>query len=125
MDRNNDLRPLPGSKTFPLPRKMVRSGPVSNEFAAAAFRMGHSLVQGDVQAFDASGKPKDGYRLQDFFNKPFDITWSTFLDNGIRGLVSQTSQKVDTKIVDDLRLNLFQYSIIYNIFKKCVFFSPG
>lgn len=116
MNRNKVLWPLSGSRTFPLPRNMIISGPVSNEFAAAAFRMGHSLVQGDVQAYDASGKPKDGYRLQDFFNNPFDVTWSTFLDNGIRGLVSQTSQKVDTQIVDDLRLNLFQYSIIYNIF---------
>lgn len=113
MNRNVDLWPLPGSGTIPTLNRLI-SGPVSNEFAAAAFRMGHSLVQGTIQLYDASGKPSN-YRMQDFFNNPSLLFSTTFIDNAIRGLVSQTSQTVDTQIVDDLRRNLFQYSIIYNI----------
>ena len=113
MNRNNGLWPLAGSGTIPITKKM-NSGPVSNEFAAAAFRMGHSLVQGTIQLYDASGNPWT-YRMQDFFNNPSFLFGSTFIDDAIRGLVSQTSQTVDTQIVDDLRRNLFQYSINYNI----------
>jgi len=114
INRNSYLWPLPGSGTIPILNKFI-SGPVSNEFAAAAFRMGHSLVQGNIQLYDASGKPMPGYRMQDFFNRPSFLFSTGFVDNAIRGLVSQVSQIVDTQIVDDLRRNLFQYSIILNI----------
>jgi len=44
---NNSLAPLKtGYFTNTNP---VSTGPISNEFATAAFRMGHSLVQGSVQ----------------------------------------------------------------------------
>lgn len=109
MKRNIFLWPLPESGTIAITKKLI-SGPVSNEFAAAAFRMGHSLVQGTVQQYDISGKPWP-YRMQNFFNNPSFLFSTTFIDDAIRGLVSQTSQTVDTQIVDDLRFNLFQYSI--------------
>lgn len=110
MNRNSYLWPLPGVGTIPTSKKLI-SGPVSNEFAAAAFRMGHSLVQGTIQLYDASGKLTT-YRMQDFFNNPSSLFSTAFVDNAIRGLVSQVSQTVDTQIVDDLRRNLFKYSII-------------
>ncbi len=94
----------------------MTSGPVSNEFAAAAFRMGHSLVQGTIQLSDASGK-QSTYRMENVFNNPSALLSPTFVDDAIRGLVSQASQTVDTQIVDDLRINLFRYRtvFIYNI----------
>ena len=114
MNMNSDLRPLPGSGTLPVYRTLI-SGPVSNEFATAAFRMGHSLVQGNVQLFDVTGNPVS-YNMANVFNDPTSlISNPDFFDNAIRGLVSQTSQTVDTQIVDDLRRTLFQYSILYRI----------
>lgn len=112
MDMNFDLWPLPGSETIPIYKTLI-SGPVSNEFAAAAFRMGHSLVQGKVKLYDVSGNLIT-YNMQDVFNNPTSlISDPDFFDNAIRGLASQTSQTVDTNIVDDLWRTLFQYSIIY------------
>ena len=107
MNKNPGLWPLSGSGTIPISKKLI-SGPITNEFAAAAFRMGHSLVQGTVQMYDVSGNMID-YKMQQAFNNPVpSFLDPPFLDNAIRGLVSQTSQTVDTQIVDDLRRNLFQ-----------------
>lgn len=94
--------------------KTITSGPVSNEFAAAAFRMGHSLVQGNVQLTDIDGQ-STSYKMRHFFNNP-DVLLSdpSFFDNTIRGLVSQHSQNVDTQITDDLWLPLFEY--LYMLF---------
>ena len=108
MNRNTGLWPLAGSATFPIPKNNLTSGPISNEFAAAAFRMGHSQIQGTVQLYDVNGK-LISYNMRDLFNNPsLVVSDANFLDNAIRGLVSQSSQKVDTEIVNDLRLNLFQ-----------------
>jgi len=90
----------------------VTSGPVSNEFAAAAFRMGHSLVQGDVQLVDVNGQTTI-YNMSTVFNAP-DLTSNPFfLDNTIRGLVKQNSQTVDNQITDALWLHLFEYLILH------------
>jgi len=107
MARNTGLWPLPGSGTIPISNKLI-SGPVSNEFATAAFRMGHSLIQGTVQLYDAKSNLIT-YNMKDVFNNPLSMfSDPNFFDNAIRGLVSQSSQTVDTHIVDDLRFNLFQ-----------------
>ncbi len=88
----------------------VTSGPVSNEFAAAAFRMGHSLVQGKVQLIDVNGQVTV-YNMTSVFNTPDLSSNSFFLDNTIRGLVNQNSQTVDNQITDDLWLHLFEYKV--------------
>jgi len=114
MNRSQDLWPLPGNGTYSTYYKSLISGPVSNEFATAAFRMGHSLVQGTVQTYDNKGKLIP-YKMKTAFNNLVQLFMDpTFIDNTIRGLVSQTSQTVDTQIVDDLRLNLFQYNNYIN-----------
>lgn len=127
MEKAKHLWPLPGKNTFHVKpsdgwmhiydddgkeefkMETVTSGPVSNEFAAAAFRMGHSLVQGKVQLVDVNGQVTF-YNMSSFFNGP-DIIPSipAFFDNTIRGLVNQHSQTVDNQITDALWLHLFEY----------------
>lgn len=108
MQKNKLLRPLPGKQTFEQSktRQATVSGPVSNEFATAAFRMGHSLVQGNPQFVAPNGQVAT-YPLRNNFNSPRRFSDPLFFDNTIRGLVYQKSQKVDNKIADDLLLNLF------------------
>lgn len=138
MQKNNLLRPLPGKKTFKVSgsddnkdknkddsnesdedesihevkRKTTTSGPISNEFAAAAFRMGHSLVQGKVQLIDVNGTVTS-YSMRDVFNIPDLSSNPQFLDNTIRGLVTQPSQTIDTQVTGDLWLHLFEYVIVW------------
>jgi len=70
------------------------SGPVSNEFATAAFRMGHSMVQGTVSLYDANNT-QTNYTMTDYFNDASVVyNNKTFLDSVIRGLVTQNSLAV-------------------------------
>lgn len=133
MQKNNRLWPLPGNKTFQVSesddnndqnndsneddkdessievkRKITTSGPISNEFATAAFRMGHSLVQGKVQLVDVNGQVTS-YNMRSVFNIPNLSSDPQFLDNTIRGLVTQHSQTIDTQVTGDLWLHLFEY----------------
>lgn len=112
MQKYKQLLSLPGKQTFQQDKARIAtiSGPVSNEFATAAFRMGHSLVQTDVQ-FVATNGQVGKYNLRNNFNNPRLFSDPFFFDNTIRGLVYQNAQKVDSKIADDLLLNLFMYYI--------------
>ena len=110
------LTPLSGGNTFGgYTTNGLISGPISNEFATAAFRIGHSLVQGLVQMYDEKGSMTT-YQMDDYFNDPSApvphnqaVIYhnKTFIDNVIRGLVRQPSQAVDIDVVDDLWLTLF------------------
>jgi len=115
MQKNWLLRPLPGKQTFQNKKSKSTMGPISNEFATAAFRMGHSLVQGNVQLVDINGQVTS-YSMRNQFNtraqipSPFFFAREFFYDDTIRGLVTQNSQKIDNQITDDLRLHLFRYT---------------
>ena len=104
------LSPLPSGTTFSnYTTANLNSGPISNEFATAAFRMGHSLVQGAFQLVNASGSITT-FSMSDYFNNAAVVyTNLTFLDSVIRGLVTQPSQTVDHFVTDQLWLQLFKY----------------
>ena len=109
------LTPLSGGSTFTgYSTKDLISGPITNEFATAAFRSGHSLVQGLVQIFDENDTMST-YLMRDFFNNPEDpvnqaviVKDKAFFDSVIRGLVKELSQTIDTNVADDIWLLLFQ-----------------
>lgn len=81
---------------------------VSNEFAGAAFRVGHTLLSPTLLRLEEDGSViADGnLALRDAFFSPDEI-----IDNGIdsilRGLAAQPAQEIDSMIVDDVRSFLF------------------
>jgi len=115
MQKNRLLWPLPGKQTFQNKKSTATKGPITNEFATAAFRMGHSLVQGNVELVGINGQVTS-YSMRNQFNmaaqipSPFFFVQQFFYDDTIRGLVTQRSQKIDNQITDDLRLHLFRYT---------------
>ena len=80
---------------------------ISNEFATAAFRFGHSLLGDDVEFLDNNGiEVRDGVALsQAFFNR--DLVQETGIDSILKYLSSDPSSEVDTEVVDSIRNFLF------------------
>lgn len=81
---------------------------ISNEFATAAFRLGHSLLSPTLARLDANNQPIAAGNLSlaaSFFN-PAEI-----VDHGIdpllRGLARQPSQELDHMVIDEVRNFLF------------------
>lgn len=91
----------PSDLTF----KPGTDGRISNEFATAAFRLGHTMVNETVAVKNADGSTKE-VPLRELFMSP------NFLkDNGVGqvlgGMAGQTAEAVDPMVVDSLRNALF------------------
>lgn len=83
---------------------------IFNEFSVAAYRLGHSMLNSQLLRVDASGStvPEGNLSLRDaFFSAPSILTNESSLDPILRGLAKQTHQKIDVKVVSDLRNFLF------------------
>ncbi|GAB6023030.1 hypothetical protein CHUAL_007124 [Chamberlinius hualienensis] len=76
---------------------------IFNEFATAAYRFGHSLVQSQMQLI--GGGNAQNQQLRNHFLKPFE---NSLLDNYIRGAATQPSQVVDENVTPELTNHLFQ-----------------
>lgn len=83
----------------------TNDGKVSNEFATAAYRLGHTLVSEKVAVKQADGSIKQ-VSLDEVFFKP-EFTQKEGIGAILSGQSEQTSEKVDNKIVDGLRNRLF------------------
>ncbi|MFO0976044.1 MAG: peroxidase family protein [Planctomycetaceae bacterium] len=80
---------------------------ISNEFATAGFRFGHSLVGDDIEFLDNNGlEVREGVTLADAFFNP-DLVKENGIDPLLKYLTSDPSSEVDTKIVDSVRNFLF------------------
>jgi hypothetical protein len=79
---------------------------ISNEFATASFRFGHSMVTGDVQRRDGSGQALDDIPLSRAFDNP-DIVKQFGIDSILRGQAANVGQALDNEIDDNLRNLLF------------------
>jgi len=79
---------------------------ISNEFANAAYRVGHTLLSPQVQLVDAAGQSQGSVALRDAFFNPIFAP-----DNGVEvllnGLGTQQAQNVDAKVIDEVRNFLF------------------
>jgi hypothetical protein len=84
----------------------VNSG-IATEFSTAAYRIGHTLINGDVEFLDNEGNPiREELDLDDAFFNP-DPLKETGPDPILKYLATDNAQTVDTKIVGDLRNFLF------------------
>jgi hypothetical protein len=82
---------------------------ISPEFAVAAFRLGHTQVNGAVPRLDEQGNsiPEGELDLIGSFFDPSKLTNEGGLDPIIRGLASSPQEATDAKIRDGLRNLLF------------------
>ena len=81
---------------------------IFNEFAAAAYRFGHSMISDTVALREHDGSVSQGgdIHLRDaFFN--IQVLQQTGIDTVLRGASLQQAQEIDTEYVDGLRNFLF------------------
>jgi peroxidase len=80
---------------------------IANEFSTAGFRLGHSLINDDVEFFDNDGRAtRDEVALRDAFNNP-DLVRQEGIDGILKYGASTQSEELDNQIVDSLRNFLF------------------
>jgi hypothetical protein len=84
---------------------------IFNEFSTAAFRMGHTLINGTIIRMDNNGKEsKEGnISLRDAFFNPFVIDFAGGIDAYFKGMATQVQQEFDCKVIDDVRNFLFGF----------------
>lgn len=82
---------------------------MSNIFSAAAFRMGHTLLNGDLMRLDKEGNEigQGNIALRDAFFNPIELLTGGGVDPLFQGMAFQVQQKMDCKVVDDVRNFLF------------------
>lgn len=81
---------------------------IANEFAAAAFRFGHSQIQGLVQKVDGPNKNVEFVQLKSLFFNPFSLYDQGTMAQLVRGEVSQSAAAVDTYFTSQVSGKLFQ-----------------
>jgi hypothetical protein len=85
------------------------SASVSNVFATAGFRVGHTMLPPTLLRLGPDGNPisEGNVALRDAFFRPDRITDEGGIEPILRGLAFQIQQEIDSKIVDDVRNFLF------------------
>jgi len=82
---------------------------VTNLFSAAAFRVGHTLINSKIVRMDDQGNELDlgEMTLKDAFFKPVQIPFSGGIEPFLKGMAQQVQQQMDSKVIDDVRNFLF------------------
>ncbi|KAK8387859.1 hypothetical protein O3P69_020046 [Scylla paramamosain] len=81
---------------------------IANEFATAAFRFGHTLVQGMLDLISKGGSRRDRVDLVTQFNNPSLLYTPGRLDDFLRGIAQQSPQRTDNFVSSALTNRLFQ-----------------
>ncbi len=84
----------------------TRDVTLSNEFANAAYRVGHTLLSPQIQLVDAAGNSLGSVALRDAFFDP-QFPQDNGVDMLLKGLSTQQAQDVDALVVDEVRNFLF------------------
>ena len=82
---------------------------IFNVFSAAAFRMGHTLINSELIRMSNSGGeiPSGNISLRDAFFNPLAINLAGGIEPYLKGMATQTQQGMDCKVIDDVRNFLF------------------
>jgi len=82
---------------------------ISNLFAAAAFRLGHTLLSSEIVRMDQEGKviSQGNLALKNAFFNPKEILIAGGIDPYFKGMGTQIQQDLDCKVIDDVRNFLF------------------
>ncbi|XP_046445457.1 chorion peroxidase-like [Daphnia pulex] len=80
---------------------------ITNEFGAAAFRMGHSLIQGAMNLVAEDGTVRVEL-MRHWFDNPHLLRQAGLMDAVLRGLVDQWPQNMDEWVSEDVTNHLFQ-----------------
>lgn len=80
---------------------------IATEFSTAGYRLGHSLLNDDIEFFDDDGRPMgEEVALADAFFNP-DIIMESGIDSMLKYVASSQSQELDGTVVDSVRNFLF------------------
>ena len=81
---------------------------IANVFAAAAYRVGHTMLSTELLRLDSEGEEIEAGNLSlaGAFFRPDEVT-TNGLEPVLRGLASQKCQEIDNFIIDDVRNFLF------------------
>ena len=79
---------------------------MTNEFATASYRFGHSMIQGLIKLYytDNSGYLDEYFLSENYFNTD---TYRTYMENILMGLITQPAQKMDKEITSETTNLLF------------------
>lgn len=82
---------------------------VANVYSTAAYRLGHTMLGTTILRLNEDGTEYEGghLALRDAFFAPFNMQSEAEMAAVLRGFASMHAEKVDAKIVDDVRNFLF------------------
>lgn len=82
---------------------------LANVFTAAAFRLGHTLLNSVIQRRDNNGEviPQGNLNLQEAFFNIFSFIEAGDIDPFFKGMAAQVQQNMDPKLINDVRNFLF------------------
>lgn len=82
---------------------------IMNVFSAAAFRIGHTLINSNILRLDNEGRSMTtgSMRLRDAFFNPQAVLLTGGIEPFFQGMGTQTQQELDCRVVDDVRNFLF------------------
>lgn len=82
---------------------------IFNVFSAAAFRIGHTMINSDLIRMADNGEEisSGSIKLKDAFFNPLSVVLAGGIDPYFKGMGTQIMQEMDCKIIDDLRNFLF------------------
>ncbi|GAU92502.1 hypothetical protein RvY_04578 [Ramazzottius varieornatus] len=81
---------------------------IANEFATAAYRFGHSLVNGEFRLDNQNGQAVMANNLVNSFFQPLILYDQGRCDQYLRGMTSQNAQTFDRFVTEELSNHLFQ-----------------